>query len=71
MKELDATIGGLYEQTAHGQKALADLKSGHHNIETRTNETFSWPHDYGGSTEIKDRERAFLLDGCSYSQGNW
>jgi hypothetical protein len=29
------TIGWLYEQTAHAQKALADLKSGHHNIEVR------------------------------------
>jgi hypothetical protein len=35
MEELDATIGGLYERTAHAQKALAALKSGHHNIETR------------------------------------
>jgi hypothetical protein len=35
MEELDATIGWLYEQTAHAQKALADLKSGHHNIEVR------------------------------------
>jgi hypothetical protein len=35
MKELDATIGWLYEQTAYAQKALADLKGGHHNIEIR------------------------------------
>jgi hypothetical protein len=33
MEKFDAQIGWLYEQTAHAQKALADLKSGDHNIE--------------------------------------
>lgn len=33
MENLDATIGWLYEQTAHAQRALADLKSGQHNID--------------------------------------
>jgi hypothetical protein len=33
MGKFDAQIGWLYEQTAHAQKALAELKSGHHNIE--------------------------------------
>jgi hypothetical protein len=34
MENLNATIGWLYEQTAHAQRALADLKSGRHNLET-------------------------------------
>jgi hypothetical protein len=33
MENLNATIGWLYEQTAHAQRALADLKSGRHNLE--------------------------------------
>ena len=33
MENLNATIGWLYEQTAHAQKALIDLKSGRHNLE--------------------------------------
>jgi hypothetical protein len=33
METLDAKIGWLYEQTAHAQTALADLKSGHHTFE--------------------------------------
>jgi hypothetical protein len=32
MDNLNATIGWLYEQTAHAQKALADLNSGRHNL---------------------------------------
>jgi hypothetical protein len=39
--------------------------------EIRANETSSWPYDHGRSPKIKNRERAFLLDGCSYSQGDW
>jgi hypothetical protein len=39
--------------------------------EIRTNEASSWPHDHGRSTTIKDRERAFLLDGCSHRQRDW
>jgi hypothetical protein len=35
VKNLIATIGWLYEQTAHAQSALADLKSGRHNLEIR------------------------------------
>jgi hypothetical protein len=35
MKNLNATIGWLYEQTAHAQRGLADLKSGRHNLEIR------------------------------------
>jgi hypothetical protein len=32
MEDLNATIGWLYEQTAHAQKALADLNTGRHNL---------------------------------------
>jgi hypothetical protein len=32
MENLNATIGWLYEQAAHAQKALADLNSGRHNL---------------------------------------
>jgi hypothetical protein len=33
MERLNATIGWLYEQTAHAQRALADLKSSRHDLE--------------------------------------
>ena len=39
--------------------------------EIRTNEASSWHHDHRRPTKIKDRERAFLLDGCSHRQRDW
>jgi hypothetical protein len=33
MKNINVTIGWLYEQMAHAQRALPDLKSGRHNLE--------------------------------------
>ena len=49
----------------------AKLCSGQVWREIRTNEASSWPHDHGRPTTIKDRERAFLLDGCSHRQRDW